>query len=96
MKKVGHSAVYRTDESDEGEEEVEVTVLGDGVEEVSKVPVVYPRGTVSVSSLGYFPSVGYSSKPSHPSFNLSLRAFHIQEYFEKKRGRKQKCIKPQK
>ena len=29
-------------------------MLGDGIEDISMLPVVYPRGTVSVSSLGYF------------------------------------------
>ena len=32
------------DESEEDEEEVEMTVLGDGGEDVSIVPVVYPCG----------------------------------------------------
>ena len=67
----------------------------DGGDEVSIVPFVYPSGTVSVLSLGYFSSVGSSYKPSHPSLPLSLRARHIQEYFKKKRGRKRKLIKPQ-
>ena len=66
-----------------------------GVDEVSIVPFVYPRGTVSVSSLGSFSSVGYSSKPFHPYLPLSLGSHHIQEYFKKKRGRKRKFIKPQ-
>ena len=57
---------------------------------------VYPRETVSVSSLGSFSSVGSSSKPFHPSLPLSLIALHIQDYFENKRGRKRKSIKPQK
>ena len=70
-------------------------MLGYGGDEVSIVPFVYPRGTVSVSSLGYFLSVGSSSKPSHTSLPLSLGARHIQEYFKKKRGRKRKSIKPQ-
>ena len=77
LKKVGHSTVYRTDELEEDKEEVEGTVLGYGGEEVSIVPGVYPRGTFSVSSLGSFSSVGSSSKPSHPSFPLSLGARHI-------------------
>ena len=63
--------------------------------EVNYVPFVYPRGTVSVSSLGYFSFVGSSSKPSHPSLPLSLGAHNIQEYFKRKMGRKQKFIKPQ-
>ena len=50
---------------------------------------------VSVSSLGYFSSVGSSSKPSRPSLHVYLVARHIQEYFKKKRGRKQKFIEPQ-
>ena len=57
------------------------------------MPVVYPRGTVSNSSLGFF-SVGYYSKPSHPSLPVSLGSRHIQEYFNNKRRRKRKFIKP--
>ena len=67
----------------------------DGDDEVSRVTFVYPCGTVSVSSLGYFLSVGSSSKPSHTSLPLSIGAQHIQEYFKKKRGGEQKFIKPQ-
>ena len=48
------------------------------------MPVVYPRGTFSVSSLGYFSSVGSSSKPSYPSLSVSTGARHIQEYFNNK------------
>ena len=59
------------------------------------MPVVYPGGTASVSSLGYFSYVGSSYKPSHPSLPLSLAVNLIQEYFKKERGRKQKYIKPQ-
>ena len=66
----------------------------DGVDEVNYVPFVYPCGTVSVSSLGSFSSVGSSCKPSHPSLPLSLGAHNIQEYFKRKRGRKLKFIKP--
>ena len=55
---------------------------------------VYPSGTVSVSSLDSFSSVGSSSKPSHPSLTLSIQECHIQEYFKNKRGKKRKCIKP--
>ena len=62
---------------------MEGSVLGDGSEEVNIVPVVYPCGTVSISSLGS------SSKPYQPSFPLSPGACHIQEYLsKKKRGRK--------
>ena len=71
-------------------------MLGGGGNEVSIAPFVYPRGTVSVSSLGYLLSVGSSSKPSHPSLPVSVGARHIQEYFKKKRGRKRKFIKPNK
>ena len=67
----------------------------DGGEEVNDMPLVYPRGTVSVSSLGSFLSVGSSSKPSYPSLPLSIGAHNIQEYFKRKRGRKRKFIKPQ-
>ena len=95
FKKVQHSAVYRMDESEEDKEEVEGKVHLDGVDEVNIVPFVYPRGTVSVSSLGSFSSVVSSSKPSRPSLTLSLAARHIQEYFKKKRGRKLKLVKPQ-
>ena len=35
-------------------EEVEGKILGGGCDEVSIIPVVYPRGMVSVSSLVYF------------------------------------------
>ena len=66
-----------------------------GGDEVSVMSVVYPCGTVSVSSLGSFSSVGSSSKYSHPSLPLSLRVHRIQEYSKKKRGKKRKCIKPQ-
>ena len=70
-------------------------MLGGGGDEVSVMRVVYPRGTVSVSSLGSFSSVGSSSKPSHPSVPLSLGVHRIQEYFNQKRGGKRKYIKPQ-
>ena len=66
-----------------------------GGEEVNYMPFVYPRGTVSVSSLGSFLSVGSSSKPSRPSLPLSLGAHNIQEYLKRKRGRKRKFINPQ-
>ena len=68
------------------------TVICDGGEEASIVPVYYPRGTISVSSLGYFLPVDSSSKPSHPSFPLFIGARHIQEYFKKKRRRKQRLL----
>ena len=78
--------MYRTEESEEDKEEVEGTVLGGGGGDVTIVPMVYPRGTVSVSSLGSFLSVGYSSKPSYPFLPVSIGARHIQEYFNNKRG----------
>ena len=70
-------------------------MLGGGGDEVSMITVVYPRGTVSISSLGYFPSVDSSSKPSHASLPIYLGARNIQEYFKNKRGRKRKSINPQ-
>ena len=69
-------------------------MIGDVGEDVSIVPFEYPRGTVSVSSLGYLLSVGSSSKTSHPSLPVSVGARHIHYYFKKKRGRKRKFIKP--
>ena len=77
-----------TDKLEEDEEEVEGAVLGGGGDEVSFMPVFYSRGTVSVSSLSYFSSVGSSSKPSRPSLPISLGVHRIQEYFNKNRGRK--------
>ena len=68
-------------------------MLGYGGDEVSIVSFVYPLGTVSVSSLGYFSSVGSSSKPSHTSLPVSVGAGHIQEYSKENRGRKGKIIK---
>ena len=47
---VQYSTVYRTDESEEDDKEVEGTLHFDGGDEVTKVPFVYPRGTVSVTS----------------------------------------------
>ena len=61
-----------------------------GGDKVSIVPFVYPRGTVSVTSLGYFSSVGSSSKYSHPYLTLSLGVRHIKYYLNKKRGEKTK------
>ena len=66
-------------ELEEEEEELEGGVLGYGGDEVSIMYVVSPCGLVSFSSLGYVSSVGSSSKPSHYSLPLSLRARHIQE-----------------
>ena len=61
---------------------------GGGGDEFSIMPVVYPRGMVSISSLGCFSSVGYSYKNSHPSLTLSLISRHIQEHFKNNRGSK--------
>ena len=61
-------------------------MLGGGGDEVSVTPVVYPRGTVGVSSLGSFLSVASSSKPCHTSLPLALGVHHIQEYFNQNRG----------
>ena len=57
LKKMQHSTVYRTDELEEGEEEVEGTVHFNGGDEVNILPFVYPCWTVIVSSLGSFLSV---------------------------------------
>ena len=70
-------------------------MLVGGGDKVSAIPAVYPCGTSSVSSLGYFLSVGSSYKPSNSSLTFAIVVHHIQEYFKKKRGRKQKYIKPQ-
>ena len=59
LKMMQDSTEYRMDELEEDEEEVEGTVDNDVGDEVNYVPFVYPRGTVSVSSLGYFSSVGF-------------------------------------
>ena len=70
--------MYGTEESEEDEEELEGTLLGGGGDEVSVMPVFYPRGTINVSSLGSFLSVGLSSKPSRPSLPLFLVVHRIQ------------------
>ena len=62
--------------------------LGGGGDEVSIMPVAYPCGTVSASSLGYFSSIGYSYRPSHTYLTLSLIACHIQYFFKNNRGLK--------
>ena len=54
LKMMQYSTVYRMDKLEEDEEEVEGAVDNDGGDEVNYVPFVYPRGTVSVSSLGSF------------------------------------------
>ena len=69
-------------------------VLWSEVKEFSIVPVVYLRGVVSILSLVYFLSVGYSSKHYHPHFPLFIGARHIQEYFKIQKEGKQKLIKP--
>ena len=84
--------MYRTDESEENEEEVDGIVHLDGGDEVSILPFVYPCGAVSVSSIDYFSSFSSSSKYYHPSLPLSLVARHIQEYFKKNRGRKKDSL----
>ena len=70
-------------------------MLGDGFEDVNIVPIAYPRGTVSVSSLGSILSVGSSSKNSRLSLPVSLGSGQIQEYLKNKRGRKRKFMNPQ-
>ena len=51
--------MYGKKNSQEDEKEVEGTVLGGGGDEVSVMPVFYPRGMVSVSSLSFFILVVY-------------------------------------
>ena len=70
-------------------------MLGGGGDEVSVLTFGYPRGIVSVLSLGYFLSVCLSYKPYHTSLPLSLGVHRIQDYFKKNRGRNRKYIKPQ-
>ena len=53
-------------------------MLGGGGDEVIIMLVVYPSGTVIVSYLGYFLSVGSSCKPSRSYLPLFLGAHHIQ------------------
>ena len=65
-------------------------MLGGDGDEVGFMPVVFPSGRVSVSSLGYFSSVGSSYKSSHTSPPISLRVHRNKYYFKKKRGRTQK------
>ena len=59
----------------------------DGDDKVSRVTFVYPCGTVSVSSLGYFSSVGSSSKPSHPSLTHSISEQASSKGISIRRGR---------
>ena len=59
------------------------------------MPVIYPLGAVSVSSLCSLSFVGSSSKPFHTSVPLYLIVHSIQDYFKKTWGRKQKYINPQ-
>ena len=87
--------MYRTDELEEDEEELEGKFHLYGGDEVIIVPFVYPCGAFSVLSLGSFSYVCYSYKPSRPSLPLSIRALQIQEHFKKKRGRKIKLFQPQ-
>ena len=70
-------------------------MVGDGGEEIIIATVIYPHGTVSVSSLGYFSSVGPSSKPSRPYLTISLGSLQMKDYCKNKKGRKRKLIKPQ-
>ena len=68
---------------------MEGEVLGGGGDEVSVMPVVYPRGTVHVLSLSSFLYVVSSYNTSHPPLSsLSLGVHRIQEYFEKNRVRR--------
>ena len=65
---------------------MDVKFLGYGGDDVGIMSVVSSCGSFSVSSLGYFLSVGYSYKPSHYYLPLSIGEHHIQEYLNKNRG----------
>ena len=70
-------------------------MLGCGGDYFSIISVFSPCRLVSISLLSSFLCVGYSSKHDHYSFSLSIGAQHIQEYFKKRIGGKQKIIYPQ-
>ena len=86
-KMVQHSTMYRTDELEEDKEEAEGTVHLNGGDKVNIVPFVYPRGTVSVSSLGSFLSVGSSSKPLHLPLEILLNAVCSERERQRRMGR---------
>ena len=92
LKKVGDRTVSETVQLEEDQEESEETVIWGECDEVSIIPVLYTHGTVSISSLGYFSSVGSSSKPSHYPLSLSIGAHHIQECFKKERERNKNSL----
>ena len=74
-KQVGDSTMAEVVQSEEDkEEEVEGAVCekGGGGDEARKISVVSLHGLVGVLSIGYFLSVGSSSKPPHSSFPSSL------------------------
>ena len=48
-------------------------MIGGEGDEASMISGLYLHGSVSVSSLGYFLSVGSSYKPSRYSLNLSFK-----------------------
>ena len=54
---------------------MEGEVLGGGGDEVSVMPVIYPRGTVHVLSISSFLYVVSSSNTSHPPLPLSLSEY---------------------
>ena len=81
---------------EEDEEEVEGAVLGYGCDDVSVMYVFSHHVTVSVLPISYILfGCSYPRTFFLPCLSLSLKARHIQECFKKKRGRKQKLIKPQ-
>ena len=65
-------------------------VIGYGGEDVSIVHVVYPRGTVIISSLGSLLYVGSSSKPSNTYFTISLLEHATLKSISRRRGRRNK------
>ena len=61
-------------------------MIGGGGAEVIVMPVVYHCGTVSVSSLGSFLSVGSSPKPSRPFLPLSWSTPYSKLFQEEEGG----------
>ena len=62
------------------------TVHFNGGDEVNILPFVYPCGTVSVSSLVFFPSVGSYSKTYHHYLPLSLSKHATFKSISRRRG----------
>ena len=91
------SSMTKNIELKEDEEEAEGTVheLGDGGDKVRIISIIYMRVLFGVLLLGYFFSIGPSSKNSYPSLPYSLGARQINYFFKRNMGGKQKFIQPQ-